>query len=183
MEPSIGAFDFYKMFFGQGTIAITLLEIMFRTTFIYLYTLVNIRLFHARGTAQLTSFELIIVIALGTAVGDPMVYDSIPLINAMAAITTVVLITRLLSVITEQSDFVEILIEGKPILLIKNGVLIKGGLKKAELSIEELNSRLRQKGIKNIGQVEYAFFETSGQLSVIESQNPISGNSTLNHFE
>lgn len=176
-------FDCYRIFLGTHFVPFFLVEVMLRTTIMYTYTLVNIRLFRTRTIAQLTSFELIIVIALGSAVGDPMFYAEIPLINGMVTITTIVILTKLISVLTERSDRFETLIEGQPRLVIKNGEILKQALRKADISQEELFARLRYRGIENTGQVHYAFIENSGQMSVIEAKNPKEGVSTLNHFE
>lgn len=183
MDMNGYTFSLYNMFLGEHFVPIFLFEIFLRTFIMYSYTLVNIRLLRTRSVAQLTSFELIIVIALGSAVGDPMFYPEIPLINCMVAITTIVALTKGISIITQMNDPLEKLIVGDPIMILKNGELLPKKLRKANLSIEELNARLRNKGIKNTGQVEYAFIETSGQLSVIEAAEPREGTSTLNHFD
>lgn len=176
-------FDCYRIFLGTHFVPFFLLEIVIRTTIMYTYTLINIRLFRTRSIAQLTSFELIIVIALGSAVGDPMFYQEIPLINGMVTITTIVVLTKIISVLTERYDRFETIIEGQPRLVIKNGEILKDALRKADISKEELFARLRYRGIDNTGQVHYAFIENSGQLSVLLAQTPFEGVSTLNHFE
>ena len=175
--------NFQHMFFGEQFVPFYLLEIILRTTIMYTYTLCNIRLFTTRSISQLTSFELVIVIALGTAVGDPMIFPTVPMIYGMATITTIVLLTKFTSIITERSETLELLIEGQPVMIIKDGELLKEKLHKSDMSVEELFARLRYKGIKNIGQIEYAFIETSGQISVIKAHQPKPGTSTLNHFE
>jgi uncharacterized membrane protein YcaP (DUF421 family) len=182
MTNSIANLNLYAIFFGATFNAAFLLEIVIRTTVMYLYTLINLRVFKTRSIAQLTSFELIIVIALGSAVGDPMFYPT-PLINGMMTITIIVILTKLISIFNERSQIFELLMEGKPELIIKNGEIIKANLRRKNISEEELFSRLRYKGIKNIGEVEYAFIETSGQMSVIEYKDPRPGLSTLNHID
>lgn len=171
------------MFFGKEPVSIMfLVEIMLRTAIMYFYTLVNIRLFRARTITQLTSFELIIVIAFGTAMGDPMFYTDVPLINGMVCVTVMVLLTKFAAILTARYDTMERLIEGVSIMVIKNGEIIKAGMSQANLSEEELFERLRLHGIKNVGQIEYAFLEASGQLSIITSKEPKNGTSTLNHL-
>ncbi len=175
--------DLYTMFFGKQLNLFFLGEVVIRTAIMYGYTLLNIRLFRTRSIAQLTSFELIIVIALGSAIGDPMFYPEIPLINGMVTITTIVLLTKLISILTERSSIFQLLLEGEPVLIIEQGELIKANLRSKDISEEELFARLRLRGIKNIGQIEYAFIETSGQLSIIEYETPKPGMSTLNHID
>lgn len=174
----------YHMFLGKEPLQIAFLfEIIIRTTVMYFYTLVNIRVFRPRPITQQTSFELIIIIALGTALADPMFYPQIPLVVGMIAVTLLVLLTKIVAMLTEKSTILEKLIEGQPTLIIKNGTILKEQLHNIDLSEEELFEKLRLQGIKNIGHVEYAFIEASGQLSVIKDKNPKEGISTLNHIE
>ena len=175
--------SFKKMFLGTNFVPLFLFEIALRTSIMYLYTIINIRLFRTRSIAQLTSFELIIVIALGSAVGDPMFYPEIPLINGMITITTIVILTKFISMVARSNDPFESIVVGQPIVLIKDGEILQDNVTHADISKEELNARLRYHGIKNTGEVAYAVLEVSGQLSVITAEHPKKGISTLNHFE
>ncbi|MED4601645.1 DUF421 domain-containing protein [Paenibacillus validus] len=58
----------------------------------------------------------------------------------------------------------ETLITGKPVIVIRNGQLIPENMKKVKLSVDKLEQRLRQAGIANISDVEWATLEVSGQI-------------------
>lgn len=176
-------FNLYRMFFGSSIAYGVLGEIAFRTAIMYLYTLFNIRIFRTRNVAQLTLSDLIIVIALGTAVGDPMMYINVPLIQAMISITTIVMLTKGMSILVEHNDTLEKMIEGEEITLIKHGQLIKENMHNANLTQPELFALLRHQGIQNTGEVSYAFLETTGLLSVIKTKTPIDGISTINDLD
>lgn len=178
-------FDLYRMFFGPSLSFsyIILAEIAFRTATMYLYTLFNIRIFRTRNVAQLTLSDLIIVIALGSAVGDPMMYVNVPLIQAMISITTIVMITKGISILVEHNNTIEKMIEGEEITIIKHGEMLKQNMRKANLSQDDLFARLRLHGVQNTGEITYAFLETSGLLSIIKAKVPIEGTSTLHHLD
>lgn len=165
VQPTL---DLYRIFFGSGISFLYIAEVFVRTIFLYLYTLLNIRIMHTRSIGQLTPFELIIVIALGSAVGDPMFYHSVPLFHGMLVITITVLLENLITYISDRNSKVEAVLEGKPALIIERGTINEKNLIGQGFSKTDLLSRLRLHGIKNIGQVEYAFIETSGQLSIIQ---------------
>lgn len=63
------------------------------------------------------------------------------------------------------------LICGKPSILIYRGKIDEERLKKERFTINELEEGLRGNNINNIGDVEYAILETSGQISVIQKPN------------
>ncbi|MBN9165362.1 MAG: hypothetical protein BGO98_30195 [Myxococcales bacterium 68-20] len=56
-----------------------LVEVALRTTIIFVYTLPLLRLLGKRGVAQLSLFQVTIIIGLGSAVGDPMFQADVPL--------------------------------------------------------------------------------------------------------
>lgn len=158
--------NLHYMFLGENPVWWFLLEIVFRTSFLYFYTYFNFRFLGKRSMAQLTAFEFIIVIALGSAVGDPMFYPAIPLLYAMIVISMIVLLDTLFAIITRDNVWLDKFFSGSATVLVENGEINESNLKKQRLSHEDLFIRLRLQGISDVGQVEYAFLEISGQLSV-----------------
>lgn len=67
-----------------------LLEIAFRTFVIFVWPLLLLRMLGTRGVKRLSFFEVTIIIGLGSAVGDPMIHDDVPLLRAMVAIAVIV---------------------------------------------------------------------------------------------
>ena len=91
MNETVVPFDLVRMFFGTDP-ALFYLEIVFRTCLIYLYALLLIRWVGGRGIAQMSTVEFLLVIALGSAVGDAMFYPEVPILHAMLVITAVVVV-------------------------------------------------------------------------------------------
>lgn len=95
MDEEIQVFDWKRIFLGDLEPAFAL-EVAFRTGFMFAYTIILVRLLGKRGIGQLSPFELVIIIALGSAVGDPMFYPDVPLFHAMVVVTVIVLLQRAL---------------------------------------------------------------------------------------
>ena len=93
MDDPIIPFDLARMFVGDHP-ALFYLEIVVRTGIIYLYTLLLLRWIGSRSVAQLSMVDFLLVIALGSAVGDAPFYPDVPLLAAMAVITTVIGINK-----------------------------------------------------------------------------------------
>lgn len=163
--------DFQKIFLGSHFSWTWVVELIFRTLFLYTYTLIIIRFAGKQGLNTLTPFQLVIVVALGSALGDPMLHKDVSLIQGMVVITTMLLAEQFLLWLNGKSERVSLLVEGGPALVIKEGQVRYDELKRQRLTHQELLSMLRMKGIKDIGQVEYAFLESSGSLSVIMYEN------------
>jgi uncharacterized membrane protein YcaP (DUF421 family) len=161
MQP----FDWQRIFFADSSIGF-LLEIIFRTAVLYLYTLAILRLIGQRGMERLSSFDFAIVIAMGSAVGDPMFYPEVPLLHGMAVVTTILAVERGLGWITKKSAAAEKTIEGVTREAVKDGRVNLDYLEKSLLSQAELFMKLRHHGVRNLGEVEAAYLELDGAHSV-----------------
>ena len=88
MEQPVEPFDLMRMLVG-GQPPLFFAEIVLRTLIVYAYTFGLVRWLGGRSVAQLSVIEFLLVIALGSAVGDAMFYPDVPLLHAMLVITPV----------------------------------------------------------------------------------------------
>ena len=157
--------DLGRMFFGDEP-PLFLVEVALRTTIIFVYTLFLLRVLGKRGVAQLSLFEVTIIIGLGSAVGDPMFQADVPLVHAMLVIAIIVALYRLFMTFVRKSERFERFAEGEPSSIVADGHIELRALEKERISQEELFEILRGSGISQLGEVKYAFLEQSGTLSV-----------------
>lgn len=160
-------FDLQRIFFGDAP-PLFLFEIIFRTTILYAFTLIILRIMGQRGIGQLSMFEFVIIIAIGSAVGDPMFYADVPLLHGMVVIAVIIFLQRVLTRITFQHRRIERVIEGKPWRIVADGEIDLDGRQQVKLSGDEIFMELRQQGIEQLGQVRRAYFEFDGEMSVFK---------------
>lgn len=165
MESDMAVFELRRMFLGDLDWVFTL-EVVARTVIMYLYTVGLVRVLGKRGMRQLAPFELVIIIALGSSVGDPMLYPDVPLLHGMAVITTVVLLQQAVAFGTERSPRVEHALESEPALVVLGGRLMPETMHRERIARDELFSDLREREVENLGEVREAYLEPSGALSV-----------------
>ncbi len=166
--------DLTRMVLGDAP-ALFYTEIILRSVVIYGYTLILLRWVGGRSIAQLSLVEFLLVIALGSAVGDAMFYADVPLLHALAVITVVVLISKGIERLTLRSRRMNEIIDGSPVLVVQDGVVQMEGLAARGLSTAELASVLRLAGISTLGEVRAAYLEPSGQISVFPADLPRPG--------
>lgn len=161
-------FDLVRMIFGEADTATPYFyaEIILRTTVMYLYTIVLARVVGHDAVGQLGPFEFVLVIAVGSAAGDPMFYPEVGLLQGIAVITIVMLLHRLTGALTARSRKLERTVQGDPTLVVKDGVVQDKALGSGSLTRRELMALLRLEGVAHTGEVERAYLETSGRLSV-----------------
>ena len=165
LQMKLHPLDFHRMFLGDEP-PLYLVEVAIRTTVVFVYTLLLLRVLGKRGVAQLSLFEVTIIIGLGSAVGDPMFQSDVPLVHAMVVIGVIVLLYRMFMALVRTNERFERFVEGEPACLVTDGRISLEAMKKERLSHEELFEILRGSGITQLGEVKRAFLEQSGTLSV-----------------
>ena len=140
----------------------------FRAIVLYLIVLVVMRLMGKREIGQLQSFELAISIMIADLASIPMTEIGIPIFNGIVPILGLLVMHLILSLINLKSLKAREIICGKPSILIYRGKINEKELKKERFTINELEERLRGNNVVNLGDVEYAILETSGQVTVIQ---------------
>ena len=159
-------FDLHRMFLGDVPLWFAA-EIAVRTVIMYLFALGAIRVVSRRAVGQLSFVEFFLVIALGSAVGDPMFYPDVPLLHGMVVVVVVVALNRGVTALTNRSERVERALEGRPFVLVEDGRMRPDEMGEAHLNRETLSELLRIEGVESLGEVRRAYMEQRGTLSVV----------------
>ncbi|KGK90184.1 DUF421 domain-containing protein [Clostridium sp. HMP27] len=115
-----------------------------------------------KSISQMTISQTIVMIGLGSLLIQPVSGKGLLITFLVAAVLTILMIiTEYLEV---KVDFLETMVSGKSVIVIENGKLNIKNLKKIRMTIDKLETRLRQAGISSIEDVKYATIEVSGQL-------------------
>jgi uncharacterized membrane protein YcaP (DUF421 family) len=148
-----------------------ILSVILRTVIITTFVFLVIRWMHHKGTGQLSMYELLIIIGLGSAIGEPMIYvQELTLTQAFTAIIIVVALFKLIDYLTIRSKRFEKFTEEDPTLLVKDGAYIEEGFRKARVTKGEFHAHMRTNGIKDISEVEESYLEITGQISFIKKK-------------
>ena len=143
----------------------------FRAIVLYIIVLIVMRLIGKREIGQMQPFELAISIMIADLAATPMAETGIPITNGIMPILGLLVMHLVISMINLKSTKAREIICGKPSILIFRGKVDEKVLKRERFTINELEERLRDNNIFNIGDVEYAVLETSGQVTVIRKPN------------
>ena len=144
-----------------------MLDIIFRTLFIYITLLIVMRVMGKREVGQLSPFDLVVAIVIAELAALPMTEQHISLIQGILPIITLMFAEVFLSWLCLKSIAARKLISGTPSIVIVNGRINEDQMRRSRYNINDLLTQLRDKGISNINDVEFAILETSGRLSVI----------------
>lgn len=145
-----------------------MITVFLRTLLIYFILIVSMRLMGKRQVGELQLSELIVTIMLSDFAATPIYETDIPFAYAVIPILLLLSVEVVLSFIILHCPKLKNLLGGRPSLIIRKGKLDQKELKRQRMCLSELISSLRQQGIKDIGDVDYAILEENGKLSVFE---------------
>lgn len=143
------------------------LWLVLRAAVLFGLSLAAIRVMGKRTIGQLSPFDLLVIIILGSAVVIPMEDEKTPFTHGLIPLAMIAALNYLISKVILRSRRIENFLQGKPSILIENGEVVTKNLQKERVSMADLLIMLREKNVTNIEDVQEAVLEPNGQLSVI----------------
>lgn len=145
-----------------------LLTVLFRTIFFYFFVLIAYRIMGKREIGQLGVIDLIVSILIAELVAISIEEYKQPIVLTVIPIGVLVILEVLFAYISIKSRRFRIIFDGKPSLIIINGKVNYKEMIKQRYSLDDLMVSLRQKEVRDLSQVEYAFLEPNGELSIFK---------------
>ncbi|MFP4662012.1 MAG: YetF domain-containing protein [Halanaerobiales bacterium] len=150
------------------------IEVIWRTLVIFILLAVLTRLVGRRLLSQITFYEFVTGVTIGTIAGAYVV-NAIRGLYVLISPVVLTLCATGLSFILLKSLKIRKVIEGEPVVIIQNGKILEENMKRSRYSLDSLEMQLRVKGVFNINEVEFAVLEPHGELSVLKKTpyNPL----------
>ncbi|WP_217589411.1 YetF domain-containing protein [Lentibacillus saliphilus] len=143
-------------------------ELLVRLTLSFFIMLLLTRIMGRKEISQMTFFNFVSAIALGSLGANLVVSDNLSIRNGVIALVGWSAFTLIMGFIDIKSRRGSQVIKGDPLIVIKGGQIIEPALKRSRLDIESLKTMLREKQVFSMADVDYAIFETNGKLSVMK---------------
>ena len=147
------------------------LKIILRMSFFYFFIILIYRIMGKREVGQLGIVDLIVSILIAELVAISVEDTNKSILASIVPILSVVTFQILLSYISLKNGKIRTLLDGSPTFIIKNGKINYNEMVKQKYNLDDLLTQLREKGYRNIEEVEYAVLENNGTLSVFSYNN------------
>lgn len=147
------------------------LEIILRSTAVYLFMIAAIRLFGKKELSQLSTTDLVFIILISNAVQNAMVGSNSSLNGGILAALVLFVLNYILKLLMFRSSTFKYLIEDKPVILIHNGKLDIENMNEVKITMDELEQAIREHGVENYKQVKLAILEVDGNISIISGES------------
>jgi uncharacterized membrane protein YcaP (DUF421 family) len=143
------------------------MDIAIRATVIFFFLFLITRGVGRRELASLEPFDLILIIVTGDLVQQGVTQSDYSVTGALTAIATISGLTVLISYVSFRWKRMRQVLDGEPIVLVLNGRVLEGNLKRQRMTREELEAEVRMQQSESIADVKLAVLETGGKVSVI----------------
>lgn len=142
------------------------LVVVIRSVISFFILLLLVRLMGKQQVAQLTFFDYVVGITIGSMASTLSVQVNEDLLSTLAGLATWTILAILLAIFSLHSVWVRKIVDGEATIVVANGKILEDKLKQIRIPIEQLISELRTQGVFNITDVEFAMFEPGGKISI-----------------
>lgn len=146
------------------------MDIVLRATVMFFLVFGLLRLLGKRELAEMTPFELVLLVVIGDLLQQGVTHNDFSLTGALLAISTFAFWSLVLGLVAIRSRRVEAVLDGEPAVLVRHGELLRDMLKRNRLTINEFEAEMRLAGIARVADVDWAILETNGKISFIEAK-------------
>lgn len=137
----------------------------------YFLLLIVIRVAGKRTLAEITTFDLVLLLIIGESTQQALIGNDYSFTNAVVLIITLVFIDIALSLIKQRSARLDRWIEGTPVLIMKDGVPLTRALQNARIDESDILEAARKlRGLERLDQIKYAILEKDGGITIVPKE-------------
>ncbi len=136
----------------------------------YAALIAMLRVSGKRTLASMNAFDLVVTVALGSAVATVTLSKEIPLAEGLAGFALLIALQYLIARLNQHFRLVEKLVKSNPRILLLDGVMDCDALREERVSPREVKSAVRKAGLGDLAKVAAVVLETDGSFSVISKE-------------
>ena len=144
------------------------IKVIFRMSFFYVFIIFIYRIMGKREVGQLGIVDLIVSILIAELVVIPVENLNKTMLSSVIPILVLVGLQVILSYSSLKSNKIRTILDGSPSFIVMNGKINYLEMIKQKYNLDDLLTQLREKGYRNIEDIEYAILENNGTLSVFK---------------
>jgi uncharacterized membrane protein YcaP (DUF421 family) len=143
------------------------LEIVVRGTSVYWFLFVVFRLVLRRNVGSIGIADVLVLVIIADAIQNAMAGEYTSVTDGCLLVSTIVFWNVVVDWLAYRWSFLRKLLEPRPLLLIRDGQLLRHNMRKELVTEDELLAQLRKQGVEKVQEVKRAFMETDGKVTVI----------------
>lgn len=145
------------------------MDIVLRASVMFFLVFGLLRLLGKRELAEMTPFELVLLIVMGDLLQQGVTHNDFSLTGSGLAIITFAFWALVLAFIATRSRRAERVLDGDPAILVRHGEVLDRAVRRNRLTMREIEAEMRLAGIARFSDVDWAILETNGKISFIQA--------------
>jgi len=147
------------------------MDSVIRATIVYIFLLIVFRLAGKRTLAEVTTFDLVLLLIISEATQQALIDSDNSMTNAAILIVTLVGLNILMSVLKQRSKFIARLLEDTPLVIVADGKPLLARMNKERVDLDDVLDAAREShGLDDLSQIKHAILERSGKISIIPKE-------------
>jgi uncharacterized membrane protein YcaP (DUF421 family) len=151
------------------------MEIALRAVVIFFFLWAVTRAVGRTTLGELSTFELLLYVTMGDLVQQAITQQDFSVTGGVIAVSTFALLTVALSWVQWRFPRSRALVNGTPVVVVRDGELLPRPARQQRLSDTDLQAAARQQGIRSLSEVDLAILEADGKLSFFTRESAESG--------
>ena len=146
------------------------MDLAIRSLVAFLFVFAITRVVGRRELSSLEPFDVIMLVVIGDLVQQGVTQSDYSVTGIVIVLSVVTLMTALFAYLNFRFPKLRPWMEGRPVVLVDNGSVIEGNLRRERLTVGEVEAEARQQQIASLSQVRWAVLERNGRISFIPNQ-------------
>jgi uncharacterized membrane protein YcaP (DUF421 family) len=144
------------------------MDIAIRAVVLYAFLIFVMRITGRRELSSLSAVDLVLLIVLGDAIQQGLTQDDYSVTGALIAVSTLAVMQVGSSYLSFRSRRMRRVLEGEPVVIIEDGKLLEGNLRRERMTADEIAEEMRLQQIGSFDEVAWGILERNGQISFIK---------------
>lgn len=146
------------------------MEIVIRAAVMYVVLLCLLRGMGRRELSQLTTFDLLVTVVIGDLIQQGVTQEDMSFTGALLAVGTICLLAVASSYVGTKSRRAERLLDGVPVVVARNGVLLRDVLRRERITEAELMEAARGEQVSDLTKIDLVVMEADGRFSFLRAE-------------
>lgn len=148
-------------------LAVPVLEKILRPVAVYAFLIISLRLSGKRELVQLNPFDLVVLLTLSNTVQNAIIGDDNSVTGGIIGATSLLVVNYLVVRFLYSHRKLDQLVEGRSDILIEDGKVKSGNLKRELITMAQLEAAARKQGFETLGEVQQCVLEPGGTITFI----------------
>ena len=145
----------------------------------YVALIVVLRISGKRTLAKMNAFDLVVTVALGSALSSTLLSRTVPLADGAVAFGLLAALQFSVAWLSIRAPWFRRLVKSDPTLLVRDGVFLRDAMRRERVDRDEILAAIRNNGITTVNEVGAVVLETDGSFSVLPRKSGSHGESSL----